>query len=83
MRELAAFILAIKLAILLSGCIDTNKSKLYPIKSLGSFRIWLQTQYLPEKFPSYLKKKIQQGAIPASSAELLIKAVKPLRLPEL
>lgn len=53
---------------------------LYPIEALGLFRKWFQTKYLPEKFPSYLKRKIKQGAIPASSAELLIKAVTPKEL---
>ena len=55
---------------------------LYPIEALGLFRKWLQTKYLPEKFPNYLKRKVKQGAIPASSAELLIKAVTPIELPE-
>ncbi|NJK55968.1 MAG: hypothetical protein HC939_08195 [Pleurocapsa sp. SU_5_0] len=33
---------------------------LYPIESLGLFRKWFQTNYLPEKFPSYLKKKLNK-----------------------
>ena len=53
---------------------------LYPIESLGYFRNWLYTTYIPEKFPSYLKRKVKQGAIPASSVELLLKAVTPLEL---
>lgn len=63
---------------------EANKSiyaYLYPIDALGLFRKWLQMSYLPEKFPSYLKRKIKQGVLPASSAELLIKAVTPLELP--
>ena len=53
---------------------------IYPIESLGCFRTWLYTTYIPEKFPSYLKRKVKQGAIPASSVELLLKAVTPLEL---
>ncbi|MGK7895463.1 MAG: hypothetical protein AB4372_18050 [Xenococcus sp. (in: cyanobacteria)] len=55
---------------------------LYPIDALGLFRKWLNTEYLPTKFPSYLKRKVKQGAIPASSVELLLKAVTPFELPE-
>lgn len=54
---------------------------LYPIKALGSFREWLDKEYLPSKFPSYLKRKVRDGAISASSVELLLKAVAPLELP--
>lgn len=54
---------------------------IYPIEALGLFRRWLQTTYLPEKFPNYLKNKVRKGDIPASSAELLIKAVTPKKLP--
>lgn len=60
---------------------EAIKASLYPIEVLGLFRKWFQTKYLPEKFPNYLKEKVKKGAIPASSAELLIKAVKPLELP--
>lgn len=55
---------------------------LYPLDALGIFRRWFQVKYLPEQFPSYLKNKVKQKTIPATSAERLIKALVPLELPK-
>jgi hypothetical protein len=54
----------------------------YPVEALGEFRRWLYLQYLPNKYPSYLKSKVKQGAIPASSVELLLKAFDVPTLPD-
>jgi hypothetical protein len=43
----------------------------YPLGALGEFRSWLQTEYLPTKFPSYIRRKL-----PASAAAMLIEAVE-------
>ena len=56
----------------------------YPLKALGEFRIWIQEHYLPENFPTYLKKKVKEGVFPASIMELLLEAIeqKPRELRE-
>jgi hypothetical protein len=33
---------------------------LYPVAALEDFRQWLNWQYIPERFPSYLQRKIEQ-----------------------
>lgn len=47
----------------------------YPLPALGEFRVWLQEVYLPEKYPTYIAGKVKAGALAASRAELLLKAV--------
>lgn len=55
-----------------------TEANIYPLSSLGEFRIWLENTYLPQKFPAYLQKKISQGLIPQSTAgALLISLKKP------
>ncbi len=49
---------------------------IYPLEALGEFRIWMQEHYLPENFPTYLKKKVKGGYLPASNVELLLEAVE-------
>lgn len=49
---------------------------IYPLSSLGEFRMWLQKHYFPEKFPAYLKGKVKKGLFPASSVELLLDGVE-------
>jgi hypothetical protein len=53
----------------------------YPVDALGEFRRWLHLEYLPNKYPSYLKTKVKQGAIPASRVELLLKVLDVPILP--
>lgn len=36
---------------------------IYRLQSLGEFRTWLESTYLPDKFPNYLKNKEKQGAL--------------------
>lgn len=54
---------------------------IYPVDSLGEFRRWLYSEYLPNKYPVYLKSKVKKGAIPASRVELLLKAFETPILP--
>lgn len=42
----------------------------YPDAALGEFRRWMRETYLVDKLPPYLKKKVMEGALPASFAEL-------------
>jgi hypothetical protein len=51
---------------------------IYPLESLGDFRLWLQNEYIPNKFPSYLSSKIKKGAFPASRKEAILKTLTPL-----
>ncbi|HVW28098.1 MAG TPA: hypothetical protein VHC69_22195 [Polyangiaceae bacterium] len=44
----------------------------YPLAALGEFRLWLQAEYVPEKFPRYLETKVARGLLPPSVAELLL-----------
>jgi hypothetical protein len=55
---------------------------IYPLASLGEFRLWLDVEYLPNKYPDYLKRKVKLGALPASRAELLLESLVPKALPE-
>jgi hypothetical protein len=50
---------------------------IYPLAALGEFRSWLHDTYLPEKFPKYLHYKVNKGALPESSARMLLLAVTP------
>lgn len=52
----------------------------YPVAALPEFRTWLQTEYVPMRFPAYLNTKIAAGVLPPSAAELVIAAGTP-RLP--
>jgi hypothetical protein len=61
---------------------DRIEAYIYPVDSLGEFRRWLYSEYLPNKYPSYLKNKVKKGAIPASRVELLLKAFEIPILPE-
>lgn len=44
----------------------------YPVAALPEFRVWLQTDYVKDKFPAYLTKKVAKGLLPASSAMLML-----------
>lgn len=50
---------------------------IYPVDALGEFRRWMDQVYLPTNFPKYIRGKVAKGLLPASSAELLLDAVKP------
>ena len=54
------------------------KPYVYPNKALGEFREWLEIEYLPQKFPNYLRRKAQQGAISATRVQELLRAVEPI-----
>lgn len=50
---------------------------IFPLAALGEFRLWVQNEYLPNKFPKYLSDKVKKGAFPASRKEAMIKALTP------
>ncbi|MBS1029235.1 hypothetical protein [Gluconobacter albidus] len=54
---------------------NPQKPYCYPDECLPAFRSWMREIYLPTKFPAYLEKKVKQGAIPPSFAELSILAL--------
>jgi len=49
----------------------------YPIAALSEFRAWFQETYLPEKYPSYIKRKTKDGTVSLESVPLLLSAVLP------
>lgn len=57
---------------------DSNPQPMwvYPVSALGDFRIWMHATYIPKKFPKYLDSKVRSGQLPASTAELVIKALE-------
>jgi hypothetical protein len=57
------------------------KAHIYPCVALGEFRQWLDFEYIPKKFPSYLKSKVKQGVISSGQVMGLLQAVRPLELP--
>jgi hypothetical protein len=48
----------------------------YPDAALGEFRRWIREQYLPNAFPTYLRSKEKQGALPPSFSEIAVKALE-------
>lgn len=48
---------------------------IYPLASLPAFRDWLQNEYLPQKFPAYIKKKGKDGHFPKESIDKLLEAI--------
>lgn len=63
-----------------NGSIDAF---IYPNAALGSFRDWLDSEYLPNKYPAYLKTKVKQGRLPAARVMSLVKALEPIQLKQL
>jgi hypothetical protein len=47
--------------LLLNG---TMKTYLYPVSALSEFKRWLNWHYIPERFPSYLQRKMKQVVVP-------------------
>lgn len=48
------------------------EANIYPLAALGEFRIWLENEYLPKNFPSYLDGKVKQGFLPKQVAGKLL-----------
>lgn len=46
-----------------SAANDSIEPWIYPLASVSEFRLWMQNIYLPEKFPSYLQRKVKSGAL--------------------
>lgn len=49
----------------------------YPNSSLAEFRNWLENNYLPEKYPAYIKNRVKDGKVSADKMAVLISAVLP------
>ena len=61
---------------------NPQESWCYPLDSLGPFRVWMQDVYLEGgKFKQYLKKKVSNGSMPPSVAQLAVDALVPPTLP--
>ncbi|MBG0810365.1 hypothetical protein IY145_13380 [Methylosinus sp. H3A] len=55
---------------------NPQESWCYPLSALGHYREWLQSTYIDGgKFASYLKRKVSQGQLPPSFAQLAISAL--------
>jgi hypothetical protein len=63
-----------------NGSIDAY---IYPNAALGAFRDWLESEYLPTKYPAYLNKKVKQGLLPPTRIISLVKALEPIQLKQL
>lgn len=54
----------------------------YPITALSEFRTWFQEEYLPQKYPQYIKNKVKDGRdIPLLLAAVLPPSVESKMLP--
>ncbi|WP_042776644.1 hypothetical protein [Sinorhizobium fredii] len=47
----------------------------YPDDALGEFRKWVRTTYLPKHLPAYIAKKVSEGMIGGSAAQIAIQAL--------
>jgi hypothetical protein len=57
---------------------NPQESWCYPLSALGSYREWIQDEYLEGgKFATYLDGKVKQGALPPSIAQLAISTLIP------
>ncbi|WP_199746103.1 hypothetical protein [Enterobacter huaxiensis] len=55
---------------------------IYPDDALGEFRRWMQKDYIPNRFGTYLVKKAADGTIPRIDAAKIIDAVIKPQLPK-
>jgi hypothetical protein len=49
---------------------------IYPIESLGAFKLWLYQTYLLQGFPKYVTSKVKQGVFLPNRADALLASVK-------
>lgn len=54
---------------------------IYPIQSLGDFKLWLYENYANTSFPKYIASKVKQGVFLPARANALISAVQRPALP--
>lgn len=47
----------------------------YPDDALAEFRRWVRTKYLPTHLPAYISKKVSEGMIGGSAAQVAIQAL--------
>lgn len=55
---------------------NPQKPYCYPDDALPAFRRWMREIYLPTKLPAYLNKKVREGSLPASFAEISLQALR-------
>ena len=48
----------------------------YPDTALPEFRRWMREAYLADKFPTYLKSKVRQGALPSPVSAIAVAAIE-------
>jgi hypothetical protein len=64
------------------SAVNPVETWIYPVQSLGDFRVWLYENYIPNNFPKYIDGKVKKGIFLPSGAELLLDAVRrPESLP--
>ena len=44
----------------------------YPIEALSAFRLWLDREYRPKKYPAYLQRKVKEQLLSAPERERLL-----------
>lgn len=60
---------------------NPQESWCYPIQALGSYRQWLQDNYIEGgKFKGYLDGKVKRGELAPSVAQLAIEAIAPAQI---
>lgn len=53
----------------------------YPWVSLGDFRSWLHSTYLPSLFPNYLQKKVKEGVLLESQVRQIMDSLIQSQIP--
>ena len=56
---------------------NPQKPHCYPDPALPEFRRWMHEEYLPSKFPVYLRKQVKDGKLTGSFADAAIRALAP------
>ncbi|WP_437613361.1 hypothetical protein WMF20_11925 [Sorangium sp. So ce834] len=55
-------------------------AKVYPSAALGEFRVWMESEYMPEKFPKYISGKVARGSLPESTATKVLAVFSEARV---
>lgn len=55
---------------------------IYPLSALGEFKLWMEDEYLPTKFPKYLDGKVKKGQLPAAVAREIVARLVVAELPD-
>lgn len=52
---------------------------IYPDEAIAEFRRWMKREYIPTRFSNYLSSKVQQGSLPASTANKIVQSLQPAK----